>query len=218
MARISDAGVAKIKGLSRLEDLQLGKSHVGDASLAIIAGLTKLKTLDLQSTRVTDAGMVHLKPLAKLNGCASRIRRSPTPAWQLKGLTQLCDLYLSDGPITEAGLKSLRDALPTFTFTAETAAATSPLFRPIRCSPFPTSASNMASTSNKTSDSRPSPPHLRRRGNLANDRRCPRQFPHADGRGADGRAAQAYKHDCQRDMASMLFNDPRARPRASDSS
>ena len=112
-ALISDAGLAKIKGLTRLENLQLGKSRVGDTGLAIIAGFTELKTLDLQSTRITDAGMVHLKPLLKLQWlCLSETKVTDAGLAQLKGLTQLCDLYLSDGPVTAAGLKSLCDALP----------------------------------------------------------------------------------------------------------
>ena len=42
-APITDAGIAKIRGLSHLEDLQLGNSH-GDAALQTIAGFVKLRT------------------------------------------------------------------------------------------------------------------------------------------------------------------------------
>ena len=37
-----------------------------DAGLVHLKGLTKLQTLDLGSTKVTDAGLVHLKGLTQL--------------------------------------------------------------------------------------------------------------------------------------------------------
>ena len=42
-------------------------SSLSDAGLAHLKGLTKLSHLDLTDTQVTDAGLVHLKGLTKLS-------------------------------------------------------------------------------------------------------------------------------------------------------
>ena len=210
-ARISDAGVAKIKGLSRLEDLQLGKSHVGDASLAIIAGFTELKTLDLQSTRVTDAGMVHLKPLAKLQWlCLKDTKITDAGLAQLKGLTQLCDLYLSDGPITEAGLKSLRDALPDLHIHGGDRRRDFPALPAYTMLTVPDirkqygidiqQDKRLAAISTAFEAARQSAQTID--GVRDSFRKQMEEVLTAEQRAA-------YKHDCQREMASMLFNDPR---------
>ena len=49
-ATVSDAGVALIKDLTELEDLQLGLAPVSDAALETIGTLGKLKTLNCKNT------------------------------------------------------------------------------------------------------------------------------------------------------------------------
>ena len=87
--KITDAGLVHLKGLTKLEYLNLSYTNITDAGLAHLKGLTKLETLSLSRTKITDAGLVHLKGLTKLEG-----------------------LYLGQTKITPAGIKSLQEALP----------------------------------------------------------------------------------------------------------
>ena len=89
-SKITDAGLAHLKGLENLKSLNLVWTKITDAGLAHLKGLSKLENLDLGATNLTDAGLVHLKGLTNL---------------QELGLNR-CNL------ITDAGLKSLKKALP----------------------------------------------------------------------------------------------------------
>jgi hypothetical protein len=88
----SDAGLAHLKALSRLSRLNIANTQVTDAGLANLKGLTSLRVLDLSGTHVTDAGLAHLKVLSKLSR-----------------------LDLSRTLITDAGMKELNRALPGLT-------------------------------------------------------------------------------------------------------
>jgi hypothetical protein len=53
--------------MKRLQLLNIGLcENVADAGLAHLKGLAELRELDLRSTKVTDAGLVHLKALTGL--------------------------------------------------------------------------------------------------------------------------------------------------------
>jgi len=56
-ARITDAGLAHLKGLSRLRRLALENAAVTDAGLTHLKALTDLEELDLKGTKVTDTGV-----------------------------------------------------------------------------------------------------------------------------------------------------------------
>jgi len=58
---MTDAGLARIAGLTHLHELWLGNTKVTDAGLAHLAGLTHLEQLDLTKTKVTDAGVKKLQ-------------------------------------------------------------------------------------------------------------------------------------------------------------
>lgn len=88
-APVTDAGVAKIQGLTELQDLQLGRSRVGDAAMETIGTFTKLKLLDLQQTQVTDAGLAHLASL-KLNWLC--LNGTAVTAEGLAALTNMTDM------------------------------------------------------------------------------------------------------------------------------
>ena len=81
--------VEHLKGLAKLENLQLFGTEITDAGLVHLKGLTRLEYLSLRGTQVTDAGLVHLK-----------------------GLTSLGDLDLSRTKVTDAGVADLQRALP----------------------------------------------------------------------------------------------------------
>src|SRR5262249_13132662 len=64
--KITDAGLAHLRGLPRLRRLALDSDEITDAGLAHLAGLADLEELSLKGTRVTDAGLVALKSLPHL--------------------------------------------------------------------------------------------------------------------------------------------------------
>ena len=57
---ISDAGLASLKGLSKLEKLDLWKTKITDAGLAHLKALKALRKLELVGTEVKDAGVEDL--------------------------------------------------------------------------------------------------------------------------------------------------------------
>ena len=63
--RITDAGLADLKGLTSLQTLELPR-QITDAGLEHLKDLTSLHNLDLRNTQVTDAGLVHLKRMTNL--------------------------------------------------------------------------------------------------------------------------------------------------------
>jgi internalin A len=109
--RLSDAGLAHLKGLTSLSELtlNLNDTHVTDAGLVFLDGLTNLSQLDLRGAPITGSGLAHLKGLTKLNRVGLR-RTHLTDAGltQLKGLMQLSDVDLMDTRVTDAGLMNLK--------------------------------------------------------------------------------------------------------------
>ena len=87
--QVTDAGLEHLKGLTKLEVLDLAKVEITDAGLEHLKGLTQLQALFLNQTQVTDAGLEHLK-----------------------GLTQLQELGLRNTKVTDDGINKLQRALP----------------------------------------------------------------------------------------------------------
>jgi hypothetical protein len=87
--KVTDAGLAHLKGLTHLQVLVLDSTEVTDAGLEHLEGMTELRTLHLFNTKVTDAGLAHLK-----------------------GLNQLQDLLLDRRKVTDAGVMTLQQELP----------------------------------------------------------------------------------------------------------
>ena len=88
-ARVSDAGLEHLAGMTDLKVLGLGGTKITDAGLVHLAVLTNLQYLKLHGTRVTADGLVHLRSMTKLQ-------------W----------LSLGGNQISDAGLAGLRQALP----------------------------------------------------------------------------------------------------------
>jgi hypothetical protein len=69
-ARVTDAGIAKLKGLKKLRALRIetdsGKLPIGDTGMAHLKSLTRLEHLILGEAEITDAGLAELKGLASL--------------------------------------------------------------------------------------------------------------------------------------------------------
>ncbi len=111
---ITAAGVAHLKGLTRLRALALEGDGITDAVLARFAGLEGLEELDLTFTGVTDAGFEHLKGLDHLRRLRVYVtwprgkhETSDAGLAHLKGLGHLRALALEGAGISDAGLAQL---------------------------------------------------------------------------------------------------------------
>lgn len=116
-ARVSDAGLEKITGLSQLVEFNLnsfGNSQpVGDAGMVHLAKLTQLETLVLSNTHLTDDGLKNLQDL-------SSVRRLYVYGTQvtdaglkhLHGMAQMEVFRAGATDVTEEGLLDLKEKLP----------------------------------------------------------------------------------------------------------
>ena len=59
--KVTDAGLADLRGLSNLQSLDLKETRVTDAGLVHLKGLSNLQSLDLNGTKVTYAGVERLR-------------------------------------------------------------------------------------------------------------------------------------------------------------
>lgn len=104
---VTDAMLAHLVGLTRLNTLELNGTQVGDAGLARLKALTSLEILSLGGTRTSDSGMAHLAGLTRLeslNLVYTRVGDSGLA--HLKGLKSLRLLFLG-GRVSDAGLVHL---------------------------------------------------------------------------------------------------------------
>jgi internalin A len=106
-APITDAGVAHLKDLVEMENLQLGETLLGDEALRTIGTFTKLTDLDARSPNVTDAGLMHLKNL-KLHWLALGSDKVTGPGLAaLRDMTDVDCLWLDGTRIDDASLDHL---------------------------------------------------------------------------------------------------------------
>ena len=63
---ITDATLARLRGLRQLRELSIVGSRVTDAGVAPIGALPELESLDISNTGITDAGLVALRGLGRL--------------------------------------------------------------------------------------------------------------------------------------------------------
>ena len=110
--QITDAGLAHIKGMTRLQHLHLGQTKITDAGLVHLKGLTNLQALYLGG-QVTDAGLVHLEGLTNLQALGLRGTKVTNAGLvHLAGLTNLTFVDLGETQVTDAGVAELQQALP----------------------------------------------------------------------------------------------------------
>jgi Leucine-rich repeat (LRR) protein len=119
---ISDAGLVHLKGLTKLQVLNLYSNllredgtmlspgaQITDAGLVHLKGLANLKWLAIFESEITDAGLVHLKGLTSLQTLElSGTKITDAGLLHLKGLTKLQKLTLFRIKITDAGLVHLK--------------------------------------------------------------------------------------------------------------
>ena len=108
----TDAGLEHLKGLAKLELLDLSGTKVTDAGLERLKGFKDLKWLSLNSTQVSSAGLEHLKEMNWLEAISlNRTQVDDVGLEHLKGLTNLERLYVEATRVTGKGIKSLQQAL-----------------------------------------------------------------------------------------------------------
>jgi Concanavalin A-like lectin/glucanases superfamily/Leucine rich repeat/Leucine Rich repeat len=107
--KIGDKGIAEIKSLTRLRELNLNGTKVSDKGLAEIAGLKELRKLVLEDTRIGDAGVAHLKGLGQLEVLVlSNTSVTDAALADVSGLAKLKWLWLTDTRVTDKGLDHLK--------------------------------------------------------------------------------------------------------------
>jgi beta-lactamase regulating signal transducer with metallopeptidase domain/HEAT repeat protein/Leucine-rich repeat (LRR) protein len=107
--RIGDAGLARLKSLQNLRDLDITGTYVTDAGLKELAAFTHLEMLALGGPRITNAGLVHLKGLTTLKQLSLWFADITDEGLaSIEGLTALERLNLGSQKVTGAGLAHLR--------------------------------------------------------------------------------------------------------------
>ncbi len=63
---ITGAGLAHLKGMTKLHELDVSFVQLDDAALANLAGMTEMRDLNLLGCKIGDMGAGHLKGMTKL--------------------------------------------------------------------------------------------------------------------------------------------------------
>ena len=107
--QITDAGLKNLEGLKRLQMLSLINSKVTDAGLEYLKGLSQLRRLFLNGTQVAGTGLKYLEGLSQLQMLMlDESKATGVGLEHLRGLSQLHDLWLDNTPITDAGLEHIK--------------------------------------------------------------------------------------------------------------
>lgn len=107
--RLNGSGLADLKELTNLEEIDLGKTGVTDAALGHLQGLANLRSLNLGQTGITDAGLVHLQGLRSLRKLSlAETRVTDAGLVYLKKLRSLEELLLPQTAVDGSGLANLR--------------------------------------------------------------------------------------------------------------
>jgi len=105
----TDATLKQLKGLTKLERLDIDSTEVTDAGLKHLSGLTNLESLSLSHTKVTSPGLENLKGLKRLEYLSLYGRKVTDAGFAyIKGLTALEHLSLRGTYLTDAGLTHLK--------------------------------------------------------------------------------------------------------------
>jgi internalin A len=108
-SRVTNAGLAQLKGLSRLKKLYLGGTEVTGAGLPHLIGMTSLKSLGLYGISLSDDDVRHLAAFTHLEKLDLEGARVTDPGLaRIAGLTSLERLSLDCPLLTTAGLDCLR--------------------------------------------------------------------------------------------------------------
>lgn len=111
---ITDASLASLRGLSKLQKLSLhGCRRVTDQGLIHLRQLVQLQQLDLSDTPVSDAGLEHLAGLSQLRVLnLARTQVSDAGLTALAELPALKSVDLTKTRVTALGLANLKQRKP----------------------------------------------------------------------------------------------------------
>jgi len=83
---VTDETLKHLRGMSRLQELDLNDTQVTDAGLKLIAQLPKLQRLRLRGTRITDAGfresLMPLELLRNVDVTRTAVKGSTLREWK----------------------------------------------------------------------------------------------------------------------------------------
>ena len=110
---ITDSGLEHIQAMTQLEHLGIGETGITDAGLRYLVALKHLRNLDLTKTKITGPGLRYLEGLENLRLLyLGQTNITDAGLEYLKDCHHLKELYLGDTHVTEEGVKKLREALP----------------------------------------------------------------------------------------------------------
>ncbi len=110
---IGDAGLEHVSSLAGLNNLNLADTRVTDAGLKRLTGLQRLESVNLSNDAVTDAGLAHLgrvPGLAGINLTGTKV--TDAGLINLKPLSKLTKLNVTGTAVTEQGVKEAKKFLP----------------------------------------------------------------------------------------------------------
>lgn len=111
--KITDSGLQNLEQLTRLRVLVLSQTQISDPGLDYLRALSQLRSLDLADTKISDAGVGRLTELRELKDLSlSGTRITDAGLEYLEGLTQLMGLSLYGTQVTDKGVRKLQRALP----------------------------------------------------------------------------------------------------------
>ena len=109
---VTDAGLARLRGLTSLRSLDLYGTGTTIDGLVHLSGMTRLRGISLPTGPIDDAGLAHLEGLTALEKLLI-MDRSPGVTdvgfGRLKGLVHLRVLTIPSSRVTSKGLGALRD-------------------------------------------------------------------------------------------------------------
>lgn len=107
--QVSNAGIAYLHSMRKLEWLNLYRCPVGDRAMEQLKRLPRLQHLPIGSTNVTDAGLQHLQEMRQLEYLGLRNTQVTDQGIQnIKNLTNLTGLHLGETKITDEGVVALQ--------------------------------------------------------------------------------------------------------------
>jgi Leucine-rich repeat (LRR) protein len=108
--RVTDAGLARLKGLTKLQVLLIPNSGVTGKGLEHLKAMTDLRQLNLFCTPVDDAGLLHLKGMSNLERLTlSGTKFTDKGLAAIAGLRRLQDLAIDFSGLTGEGLVHVKD-------------------------------------------------------------------------------------------------------------
>jgi hypothetical protein len=110
-ANITDEGLAHLRGLKHLSGLAMDSPNVSDAGMLHLAGLTSLTFLNFHKLKVGDGGVEHLAGLRELDFlCLDDSKITDVATATIAKFPKLRTLHIARTAVTDEGLRNLQSA------------------------------------------------------------------------------------------------------------